>query len=89
MNALPLTHPQAKALIGRMVQNRNASDFRIIGSNGHFFIKETRPIRSGKNGFAGDLTIMHGRTVGRANNATRRRIKPTVALVHHQPRMLT
>lgn len=82
MNALPLTLPQAKALIHRMGENRNASDFKLIGGNGHFFIKETRPIRSGKNGYAGNLTIMHGRTMGRANNAIRRRIHP-------QPRMLT
>lgn len=89
MNSLPLTLPQTKALIRWMGENRNASDFKIIGGNGHFFIKEIRPTRSMKNGFAGNLTIMHGRTMGRANSKSRRRIKPTVAVVHQPPRVLS
>ena len=84
MNAAPLSLQEAKKLMGRMVKNRNASDFRLVGSNGSHFVMETRPVRA-KNGVACDMTIMHGRIMGRAKSI--RGIRPTVT-INPTPRVL-
>ncbi len=58
----PLSEVEAGIYLSRM---NNPDNCKIVGSHGHFFIKEERLVKSPKTGIEAGVVTMHGRALGR------------------------
>ena len=79
MMSYPLSLVEAQVHMKRLKSDRSS----IVGSHGHYFVKEERTIKC-KNGIEADIAVMHGRSIGRHTYSPH--VKRET--VHPKPRVL-